>query len=79
MKGGTIAFLLACLACCLPLLLGIIGVTTGATGAAAIWLGRNQALVIAAIGLAYLIYTAAKHIRAKTADTDKVELTRKPS
>ena len=72
-----IAFTLACLACCLPLLLGILGVTTGAAGATAIWLGRNQALIIAAIGLTYLVITAANHIRAKAAKTDKVELTQR--
>ncbi|HEY6628055.1 MAG TPA: hypothetical protein VI193_03630 [Acidimicrobiia bacterium] len=78
-RGEIIAFAAACLACCLPLLLGIIGVTTGATGAVGFWVGRNQALIVASIGLAYLVYTAARHIRAKASNVEKVDLTRKPS
>ena len=30
MKSGTIAFVLACLVCCLPILFAIVGITTGA-------------------------------------------------
>ena len=76
-RGEMIAFAAACLACCLPLLLGIVGVTTGAAGAVGFWVGRNQALIVAAIGLAYLLYTAVRHIRAKASNLEKVGLTRK--
>jgi hypothetical protein len=66
-RRTTIAFAVACLACCLPLLFAIAGVTTGAAGAVGYWFGRNQALIVVGIGLTYLVITATRHIRAKAA------------
>ena len=78
-RGEMIAFAVACLACCLPLLLGIVGVTTGAAGAVGFWVGKNQALIVVGVGLAYLVYTAVRHIRAKASNVEKIDLTHKPS
>lgn len=43
------------LACCLPLVLAVAGITTGTAGALIYCLGRNEALVIAGTGLVYLL------------------------
>lgn len=78
-NGKTVAFAVACLACCLPLLFAIAGVTSGAAGAVGYWFGRNEALVVVAIGLSYLLFTAVGHIRAKAANVEKLaDPTRKP-
>lgn len=69
----------ACLACCMPILLTIAGVTTGAAGAAGLWFGRNQALIVVAAGLAYLGVTVLRHLRPSARQGEKLEtLTRKP-
>lgn len=54
---------LACLVCCLPLIFAITGITAGATGAVGYWLGRNEAILVAGIGLIYLATVVVRHLR----------------
>ena len=77
-RGELIAFAAACLACCLPLLLGIVGVTTGAAGAVGLWVekpgsdrGRDRA------GLPPLHGSPADS--GQSTNVEKVDLTRKTS
>jgi len=62
---------LACFACCLPLILTIAGITTGTSGAVGFWLGRNEALVVAGIGLAYLLTVIIRHLQASRSDEER--------
>lgn len=41
----------ACLVCCIPLVLGIIGATTGIAGAVGIWFRRYDLAVVGTLGL----------------------------
>ncbi len=78
-KGQKVAFVIACVACCLPLLLAIAGVTTGAAGAVGYWFGDNEAFIEIAIGLAYLTVVFVRHFRAKASNTKKLaDPTRRP-
>lgn len=54
---------LACLACCLPLVLGVAGTTTGIAGAVGAWLGNYEIAVISLIGLAVVATLAASELR----------------
>ncbi|MGH8915495.1 MAG: hypothetical protein ACRDZM_13385 [Acidimicrobiia bacterium] len=42
----------ASLVCCISLVIGIIGATTGVAGAIALWLRRHEVAFLAGIGLA---------------------------
>lgn len=55
---------LACLACCLPLVLGVAGATTGIAGAVGAWLGRYEIAVISPIGLAVVATLVVSELRA---------------
>ncbi|MGH8873198.1 MAG: hypothetical protein ACRDWS_14640 [Acidimicrobiia bacterium] len=69
---------MACLACCLPLIFAIAGVTTGAAGAVGYWLGRNEALLVAGLGISYLLTVIIRHTRASRMTTERLlEPTRK--
>lgn len=68
----TVGIVVACLACCLPLILAVAGATTGAAGAFGYWLGRNEALIVAAFGLTYLIILANRHTRARSVSRDRL-------
>lgn len=41
----------ACLVCCIPLVLGIIGASTGVAGAVGIWFRRYDLALLAFLGL----------------------------
>lgn len=56
---------LACLACCLPLVLGVAGATTGVAGAIGAWLGSYEIAVISLIGLAVVATIAVRESRAR--------------
>lgn len=49
---------LACLACCLPLVLTIVGATAGVGGAVGAWLGRFDVLIVSLTGLAVVLTVA---------------------
>lgn len=76
MKGRmkAIGIGLACLACCLPLILAVTGATTGVTGAVGYWLGRNEALLVAGLGLAYLAVVVIRHTRARLQGRDRLPM-----
>ncbi len=52
---------LACLACCLPLVLGVAG--AGIAGAVGAWLGSYEIAVISLIGIAVVATLAASELR----------------
>jgi hypothetical protein len=64
-RRTVIGAALACLACCLPLLLAVAGVTTGAAGMVGYRLGRHEGLMIAVIGLVHLIAVVVGHAGGK--------------
>lgn len=41
----------ACLVCCIPLVLSVVGVSTGIGGAVALWFRRYDLVVLGALGL----------------------------
>jgi hypothetical protein len=70
---------LACLACCLPLLFAIAGITTGTVGAVGYWFGRTEALVAAGLALAYLLIVISRQLRATRSGKELLpQPTRKP-
>ena len=73
MKGRlkTVGIGLACFACCLPLILAIAGITTGTAGAVGFWLSRNDAQVVASVGLAYLLTVIIRHLQASRSDEER--------
>jgi hypothetical protein len=56
----------ACLVCCIPLVLGIIGASTGVAGAVGIWFRRYDLAVLALLGLIAIIAVVVRDRRAKT-------------
>ncbi len=58
----------ACLACCVPLILGIIGATTGVAGATALSFARYDLAILAVIGLTTAVMLAAAHLRSPKPD-----------
>ena len=55
---------LGCLICCLPLILTIVGATTGVAGAASVWLGQYDLAIIGALGLVAVVAMAVRSNRA---------------
>jgi hypothetical protein len=53
---------LACIICCLPVILATAGVTTGVAGAVGYLVGHYEGLIIAAVGLAYLVAVMVRHV-----------------
>jgi hypothetical protein len=49
LKGLLVAAV--CAACCIPLLVGIFGATTGIAGATSLWFRRYDLAILAGIGL----------------------------
>lgn len=70
LKAGGIG--LACLVCCLPLIFAITGITAGAAGAVGYWLGRNEALLVAGIGLIYVTTVLVRHLRTPKPKREKI-------
>lgn len=64
---------LLCLACCLPIVLGVAGATTGLAGALGAWLGRYEIVVISIIGVAVVATLAVRELRTP----DSKDLNRK--
>lgn len=63
----------ACLVCCIPLVLGIVGATSGFAGAAGLWFRRYDLAVIAGVGLTAVLVLAygrrpSQNIRQQSAD-----------
>lgn len=73
-KLKTIGIGLACLVCCLPLIFTVAGITTGAAGAVGYWLGRNEALIVAGIGLTYLVSDVIRHLRTPQPNHDTIPI-----
>jgi hypothetical protein len=56
----------ACLVCCIPLVLGIIGATTGIAGAVGIWVRRYDLALLALLGLIAVIAIVVHNRRPRT-------------
>lgn len=69
LKGALVAA--ACLACCIPLVLGIIGATTGVAGAVGIWFRRYDLAVVETLGLIAVAALVVSDRRSKTSPDDK--------
>lgn len=50
----------ACLVCCIPLVLGIIGASTGIAGAVGIWFRRYDLALLAFLGLIAVIVAVTR-------------------
>lgn len=70
-KLKTIGIGLACLVCCLPLIFSVTGITAGAAG---YWLGRNEALIVAGIGLTYILTVVIRHLRTSQPNHDTIPI-----
>jgi hypothetical protein len=57
----------ACLVCCIPLILGIIGASTGIAGAVGIWFRRYDLALLALLGLIAVIAAVVRDRRSKDA------------
>jgi hypothetical protein len=68
-KGVLVAA--ACLVCCIPLVLGIIGATTGVAGAVGIWFRRYELAVVGTLGLIAVVALVVSDRRSKTTRDDK--------
>lgn len=69
LKGVLVAA--ACLVCCIPLVLGIIGATTGVAGAVGIWFGRYDLAFVGTLGLIAVVALVISDRRSKTSRDDK--------
>lgn len=68
LKGVLVAA--ACLVCCIPLVLGIIGATTGVAGAVGIWFRRYDLTVVGTLGLIAVVALVISDRRSKTSRDD---------
>jgi hypothetical protein len=55
----------ACLVCCIPLIVGVLGATTGISAAVGLWFRRYDIAILALIGLVAVIATTARERRSK--------------
>jgi len=55
----------ACLVCCIPLVVGVLGATTGIAGAIGLWFRRYDIAILALIGLVAVIAITAHERRSK--------------
>jgi hypothetical protein len=55
----------ACLVCCIPLVLGIIGASTGIAGAVGIWFRRYDLALLAFLGLIAVIVAVTRDRRSR--------------
>ena len=55
----------ACLVCCIPLILGIIGASTGIAGAVGIWFRRYDLALLAFLGLIAVIAAVIRDRRSR--------------
>jgi hypothetical protein len=62
----AVLFAAACLVCCIPLVLGIIGASTGVAGAVGIWFRRYDLTLLALLGLIAVVGWAIRDRRSKT-------------
>jgi hypothetical protein len=69
LKGALVAA--GCLVCCIPLVLGIIGATTGIAGAVGIWFRRYDLAVVGTLGLIAVVALVVSDRRSKTSPDDK--------
>lgn len=60
---------LACLVCCIPLVLGVAGVTSGVAGAVGVWLGHYEVAVVALLALVAVTWMVVRRAQS----TDEIE------
>lgn len=61
---------IACIACCVPL---VLGVSTGLTGAIGAWFDRHEVVIISAVGLTTVVSVSMREMwtRQTTAKTSE--------
>jgi hypothetical protein len=64
LKGVLVAA--ACLVCCIPLVLGIVGATTGIAGAVGIWFRRYDLTLLGLLGLIAVLGWVIRERRSRT-------------
>lgn len=56
----------ACVVCCIPLVLGVLGATTGIAGAIGLWFRRYDLGLLAVLGLIAVFAVVPRHRRSTT-------------